>query len=132
MIKLLTKNKEVKIYKNEIKNSIKYLLNNENQNIYINENDTFIIEGNNCIIGINFPLTDKENYLICDKQNQNYKNIEEIFITPNKSNYDAINIIFTFDEQNDESDIYLDYLIDYHIIPYSRKNMNYERRYLKS
>ena len=129
LIKLLTKNKEVKIYKNEIKNSIKYLLNNENQNIYINENDTFIIEGNNCIIGINFPLTDKENYLICDKQNQNYKNIEEIFITPNKSNYDAINIIFTFDEQNDESDIYLDYLIDYHIIPYSRKNMNYERRY---
>ena len=129
LIKLLTKNKEVKIYKNEIKNSIKYLLNNENQNIYINENDTFIIEGNNCIIGIYFPLTDKENYLICDKQNQNYKNIEEIFITPNKSNYDAINIIFTFDEQNDESDIYLDYLIDYHIIPYSRKNMNYERRY---
>ena len=132
LLKLLTKNKEVKIYKNENKNAIKYLLNNGNQIIYINENDTFIIEGNNCIIGIYFPLTDKENYLICDKQSQNYKNIEELFITPNESNYDAINIILTFDKQNDESDIYLDYLIDYHIIPYSRKNMNYERRYFNN
>lgn len=132
LLKLLTKNKEVKIYKNENINAIKYLLNNEKQIIYLNENDTFIIEGNNCIIGIYFPLTDKENYLICDKQSQNYKNIEKIFITPNESNYDALNIIFTFDKQNDENDIYLDYLIDYHIIPYSRKNMNYERRYFNN
>ena len=73
-----------------------------------------IFEGNNSVVGFYIQLNESSNYLLCDKDNQYFKDIKEIFILPNKTQLDSMNIIITILNDNKNYN-FLEYIIDYNI-----------------
>ena len=117
LIKLLSLESDAIIYNNEEN----LILNNTNSISYLNKNDEYFIEGNDSIVAFYVPLTNNNNYSICEHNVQNFKNVQEIFIIPNETKFDAINIFILYSD-NEKENIKLIYLDDFNILPYSRKN----------
>ena len=117
-IKLLnSNNSELSLFYNEEKN----ILNSNNSYIIIENIDKIEIEGNNSLVYFLLPLTDNSNYTISNSQSGNFDNIKEIFILPEKTEHDIIDIFITVNCQNcDNKDIPLFFYVDYNIIPFSR------------
>ena len=110
LLKLLTPENEVKIYNNKIE----LFLNSNNLLVYLYGSDSYIFEGNNSVVGFYIQLNESSNYLLCDKDNQYFKDIKEIFILPNKTQLDSMNIIITILNDNKNYN-FLEYIIDYNI-----------------
>ena len=128
LVKLLTPNKNISIYNNHSE----FFLNSNNQIIYLNESGKYFIKGQNSLVAFYAKLTEDKNYYLCDNNNKEFYNIKEIFIIPNITNYDAIYIFITcLDDKN--NNISLNYLIDYNIIPFTRKKVfDFKRILLKN
>ena len=121
-IKLLSPNSELTLnYNNQNLNNNTSKLTMKNTFIELQNIDNIEIEGNNSLVYFFIPLTNKSNYLISYSQSKKLENINEIFIVPEKTNHDMINLVITIDKSNDDNDnISLLYFVDYNIIPYSR------------
>jgi hypothetical protein len=85
--------------------------------------DEIEIEGNDSLVYFLVPLTNNSDYIISNSKSKDFKNIKEIFIVPEKTNHDIINLIITVTE-SDNDDISLYYLVDYNIIPFSRNKID--------
>ena len=100
----------------EIKNDIE-ILNVENCN------ETFTMSGNNSLVYFYLPLTVKESYdVIKDVDNFELLYIYHFFLVPKKNGFNSINILLDIEHEDyyDSDDpVYLDYYIDYGMIPYS-------------
>ena len=120
LIKLMTPKTQTKIY-NENK---KYLLDNSHPFVYLDKGDLFTIEGNNSLVSFYYQISNNNKTVICKENMKEYIDINEIFVVFNKTEFNAINIIITYLDNETES-INLQYLIDFNIIPYSRYNLKY-------
>ena len=118
-IKLINLNNELTFVYNKTKN----VLNSKNPFIEIENIDVIEIEGNNSLVYFLIPITNNLNYSVSDLQTNKLNEVNEIFIIPNITNYDKINLILTITESNEE-EIILDYFIDFNIIPYSRNTLD--------
>ena len=117
LVKLLTPDKNVTLYNNHSE----FFLNSENLIIYLTQSGKHFFKGQNSLVAFYTLLTENNNYSICDKDNTVFYNAKEIFIIPNVTNYTSIIIYITC--LDDKQDYYLlNYLIDYNIIPFTRKN----------
>ena len=117
LIKLLTPEKEVKFY-NKNQN---FILNNNQVYIHLDKGDFFYIEGKNSLVSFYYQLSQSEDFLICNEEMKEYNDVKETFIIFNKTNYDAINVIITYID-NEINNTNLQYLFDFNVIPYSRYN----------
>ena len=121
-IKLLSPDSELtlKCYYQTFNNDF-IKLTQENIFIEVQNMNEIEIEGNNTLVYFLIPLTNNSNYIISYSNNDTYENINEIFIVPEKTDHDMINLFIKIDESNDDNDnISLLYYVDYNIIPYSR------------
>lgn len=125
LLKLLTPENEVKIYNNKKE----LFLNSNNLLVYLYGADSYIFEGNNSVVGFYIQLNESSNYLLCDKDNQYFKDVKEIFILPNKTQFDSLNIIITI-LNNNKNNNFLEYIIDYNILPYARLKFESFKRLL--
>ena len=128
MLKLLTPEKKVTVYDNYTNLS----LDSKNLILFLNQSGNYYIKGQKSIVAFYMKLTNNNNYSLCNKESETFENIQEIFIIPNKTNFDSINIFITyFDEQELECDLI--YLVDFNIIPFTRKKLeSFKRLSLKS
>lgn len=114
-IKLMNQNSQLTInYNNKQK-----ILNSSNIFLELDNFEKFDIEGNNSLIYIFVALTNYTNYTISSSNNTEINNTREIFILPQKTNFDIINLEITVN-QSKQDEIILYYIVDYNIIPYSR------------
>ena len=113
-IKLLNENELVLSYKEE-----KLLLNTNNKFIELENFEEIKIKANNSLVYFLVPLINNTNYFISHGKNGDINNQKDIFIIPEKTNSDIINLVITV-TKSDADDIDLYYLEDYNIIPYSR------------
>jgi len=128
LVKLLTPDKNITIYNNHSE----FFLNSNNLIIYLKESGKYFIKGQNSLVAFYTQLTEDKNYYICDKYNQDFDNVKEIFIIPNITNYDAIYIFITCLDDKDNN-FSLNYMIDYNIIPFTRKKIfDFKRVSLKN
>ena len=121
-IKLLNLNSEQII----ICNQTKHKLDSNNTFIELENIDNIEIDGNNSLVHFFIPLTNNPNYIISNLQSDQFENIKEIFIIPEKTNHDIINLLITID-QSDNDEIPVLYFIDYNIIPYSRNKRDQKK-----
>ena len=142
-------------YRIYIQNSGKYavkLLNSDNTELTILTNETKIIldkinpfielenitkinlEGNNSLVYFLVPVINSDYDYVISNATKMSLNVSQVFVIPEETNYDVINLIITIDESDeDEDEVILLYLIDCNIIPYSRKirfikNNNFKKR----
>ena len=106
-----------------IHNGEEKILNPNNLFITLNNFVKFEIEGNNSLIYIFVSLSNDTNYLISSANNAEINNIREIFILPEKTNFDIINLEITI-TQSKQNEVILYYIVDYNIIPYSRNKFD--------
>ena len=105
----------------EIKNDIE-ILNVENCN------ESFTISGNNSLVYFYLPITVNSYNVIKDKDNFELNEIYHFFFVPKKNGFNSINILFDieYEDYYDSADpVFLDYYIDFGIIPYTS---NIEKR----
>ena len=118
-IKLLNQDSQLTLkFKEE-----KIILNSKNAFIEMDYIDEIEIEGNDSLVYFLVPLTNNSDYIISNSKSKDFKNIKDIFIVPEKTNHDIINLIITVTE-SDIDDIILYYLVDYNIIPFSRNKID--------
>ena len=117
-IKLLNPNSELTLIYNQTKNK----LDSQNTFIELENIDQMEIEGNNSLVYFFIPLTNNPNYIVSKLQSNKFDNINEVFIIPEKTDHDIINIFITIN-QSDDDEIILFYFVDYNIIPYSRNKI---------
>ena len=130
-VKLVSKNSELSLIlidKTLNKNFTK--LTSENSFKELQNIDKIEIEGNNTLVYFFIPLTNNSNYIISNSQSYKYENVKEIFIIPEKTNHNLINLYITIEDLNndDDNNISLLYFIDYNIIPYSRNKKDLMRK----
>ena len=114
-IKLINQNSELVI----ISKKDKIILNSTNLFIELDNFTQLDIEGNDSLVYFFVSLSNSSDYLISNSNNAEINNLSEIFIIPQKTNYDIINLIITV-TQSEKDEIVLYYIVDYNIIPYSR------------
>ena len=114
-IKLITPNSQLTI----ISNNTQKILNSNNLYTELDNFKKLEIEGNNSLIYIFVSLTNSKDYLIINSSNAEIKNVSEIFLLPNKTNFDIINLGITI-TQSKKDEVTLYYIVDYNIIPFSR------------
>ena len=119
LLKLLNPSSELSLYCKEEK--IK--LDSKNVFIEMANFDKIEIEGNNSLVYFLIPLTNNSDYIISNSNNKEINNSKEIFILPEKNNYDIINLILTVTE-SEKDEVVLYYFVDYNIIPYSRNKID--------
>ena len=118
-LRLINLDKELTVFYNKTKN----ILNSKSAFIEIENIDMIEIEGNNSLVYFLIPLTNNFNYSVSNLQKNTFNEVNEIFIIPNITNYDVINLILTLTESEQE-EIFLIYYFDYNIIPYSRSTID--------
>lgn len=133
-------------YRIYIQNSGKYavkLLNSDNTELTILTNETKIIldkinpfielenitkinlEGNNSLVYFLVPVINSDYDYVISNATKMSLNVSQVFVIPEETNYDVINLIITIDESDeDEDEVILLYLIDCNIIPYSRNKLD--------
>ena len=92
--------------------------------IYLNESGNYFIKGYNSIVAFYTSITNNNNFSICNEDYKNFKNVQEIFIIPNATDFDSINIFITYYDNN-INETYLNYIFDYNRIPFTRKNFEF-------
>jgi hypothetical protein len=119
----------MKVLNNDKNETIYFYCNNEIKQIQNNVqilnvekcNGTFYMLGNNNLIYFYLPLTAANSYKVIDKEdNFELAGIYQFFFLPKKNEFNSINILLTIEAQNPTEYAYLNYYIDYGIIPYSR------------
>ena len=123
LIKLLNTDKNITIYNN----NSEFVLNSKNMLIYLNESGNYFIKGYNSIVAFYTSITNNNNFSICNEDYKNFKNVQEIFIIPNATDFDSINIFITYYDNN-INETYLNYIFDYNRIPFTRKNFEFYKR----
>ncbi len=117
--KLINSNSQISILsdKEEIK------LNTTNRFIEFNNFEKLEIEGNDTLIHFFVVLTNNTDYLISNMNKAEINEISEIFIVPQRTDYDMINLLVNI-TQSEKDEIILYYIVDYNIIPYSRNKID--------
>ena len=119
----------MKVLNNDKNETIYFYCNNEIKQIQNNVqilnvekcNGTFYMLGNNNLIYFYLPLTVANSYKVIDKEdNFELAGIYQFFFLPKNNEFNSINILLTIEAQNPTEYAYLNYYIDYGIIPYSR------------
>ena len=72
-------------------------------------------------------IANNNNFSICNEDYKNFNNVQEIFIIPNVTDFDSINIFITYYDNN-INETYLNYIFDYNRIPFTRKNIEFYKR----
>jgi len=128
LAKLLTIENSVTLYKDKTE----LILNSNNLNLILQESGNYFVKGHNSLVAFYTSLTNNTNYSISTKDNEDFYYVQEIFIVPNATNYNSICLFITYFDDKEDNCI-LNYLVDYNIIPFSRKNFeNFERIAIKS
>ena len=118
-IKLMNTNSQLTVISNE-KSKI---LNSTNLFIEYDNFDKIEIEGNDSLVYFFVALTNSTDYIISNSNDTGINNIREMFIVPQKTEYDMINLIITV-TQSEQDEIALYYIVDYNIIPFSRNKID--------
>ena len=107
-------------------NKLSIIINNVHILNVENCNGTFLMAGYNTLIYFYIPYTIKDSYdVIENKDNFELNNIYHFFFIPKKNGFNSINILLEIENLDTLYPAFLDYYIDYGIIPYSR---NIEKR----
>ena len=124
----------MKVLNNDKNDTIYFYCNNKIEEIENNVqildvescNGTFHMLGNNHLIYFYLPLTVAESYSVIENEdNFELSDIYHFFLVPEKNEYNSINILLNVINEVPGEDVFLNYYIDYGIIPYSR---NIEKR----
>ena len=124
----------MKILNNDKNETIYFYFNNEikeiKNDIHIldvnNCNGSFVMLGNNSLIYFYLPLTVADSYIEIREENIfNLSYIYHFFFVPKKNEFNSINILLRLEAIDPTYPVFLNYYIDYGIIPYSR---NIEKR----
>jgi len=117
--KLINSNSQLSI----ISNKEQKILDSTHRFIELDDFEKLEIEGNDSLIYFFVALTNNTDYLISNLNKDEINQIREIFIVPQRTNYDMINLLLNI-TQSEKDEIVLYYIVDYNIIPYSRNKID--------
>ena len=117
--KLINSNSQLLIISNKDQKE----LNSTQRFIELDHFEKLEIEGNDSLIHFFVALTNNTDYSISNLNKAEINKISEIFIVPQKTNYDMINLLLNI-TQSEKDEIVLYYIVDYNIIPYSRNKID--------